>query len=121
MDKILVNIPATEEHKRMLEEAAAGIPIEYTKPKLVNEEVTRDATIIIGNVSHKYVQAAENLKWVQLNSAGNYGFTKRVSLVIGEPIHLADHCKEGLSEKEQLEHLTKLLEEKVFALKEELN
>lgn len=76
MDKILVNIPATEEHKRMLEEAAAGIPIEYTKPKLVNEDVTRDATIIIGNVSHRYVQAAENLKWVQLNSAGNYGFTK---------------------------------------------
>ena len=76
MDKILVNIPATEEHKRMLAEAAAGIPIEYTKPKLVNEEVTRDATIIIGNVSHRYVQAAENLKWVQLNSAGNYGFTK---------------------------------------------
>lgn len=76
MDKILVNIPVTEEHKRMLEEAAAGIPIEYTKPKLVNEEVTKDATVIIGNVSHKYVQAAENLKWVQLNSAGNYGFTK---------------------------------------------
>ena len=76
MDKILVNIPVTEEHKRMLEEAAAGIPIEYTKPKLVNEKVTKDATVIIGNVSHKYVQAAENLKWVQLNSAGNYGFTK---------------------------------------------
>ena len=76
MAKILVNIPVTEEHKRMLEEAAAGIPIEYTKPKLVNAEITKDATIIIGNVSHPYVQAAEDLKWLQLNSAGNYGFTK---------------------------------------------
>lgn len=76
MDKILVNIPVTEEHKKMLEDAAAGIPIEYTKPKLVNENVTRDATIIIGNVSHQYVKAAENLKWVQLNSAGNYGYIK---------------------------------------------
>lgn len=76
MAKILVNIPVTEEHKKMLEEAAAGIPIEYTKPKLVNEEITKDATIIIGNVSHQYVKAATDLKWVQLNSAGNYGYTK---------------------------------------------
>lgn len=76
MAKILVNLPVTEEHKKMLEEAAAGIPIEYTKPKLVNEEITKDATIIIGNVAHRYVQAAKDLEWVQLNSAGNYGFTK---------------------------------------------
>lgn len=58
---------------------------------------------------------------VPVYTDGNYGFTKRVSLVIGAPIRLAEYCKEGLNEKEQLEHLTKLLEEKVFALKEELN
>ncbi len=51
---------------------------------------------------------------------GNYGLFKRANMVIGDPIYLQEHCKEGLSEQEQIDHLTKLLEKKVFALKEEL-
>ena len=52
---------------------------------------------------------------------GNYGLTKRAGVVIGAPIHLQEFCREGLDEQAQLDHLTKLLEERVFALKEELD
>ena len=51
---------------------------------------------------------------------GNYGLFKRANLVIGAPIFLREMCREGLSEQEQLAQLTQLLEQKVFALKEEL-
>lgn len=51
---------------------------------------------------------------------GNYGITKRCGVVIGAPIYLKDLCADGLTESEQLSHLTKLLEENVFALKEYL-
>ncbi len=52
---------------------------------------------------------------------GNYGLTKRAGVVIGAPLYLHEHCLDNVSEQEQLTHLTKLLEEKVYALKEELN
>lgn len=52
---------------------------------------------------------------------GNYGLRKRAGVVIGAPVYLQDFCLENASEQEQLAHLTKLLEEKVYALKEELN
>ena len=51
---------------------------------------------------------------------GNYGFLKRANLVIGPEILLKDHVRQELDQQSQLDHLTKLLEEKVFALKEEL-
>lgn len=57
---------------------------------------------------------------VPVYTDGNYGLFKRANVVIGAPICLQDHCKEGLNEQEQLTHLTKLLEETVFALEKEL-
>lgn len=51
---------------------------------------------------------------------GNYGLFKRAHVVIGAPIYLQDFCKEGLTEQEQIAHLTKMLEETVYSLKEEL-
>lgn len=51
---------------------------------------------------------------------GNYGLFKRANAVIGEAIDLNLLRKEGLNDQEQLAHLTAVLEEKVFALKEEL-
>ena len=57
---------------------------------------------------------------VPVYTDGNYGLFKRTGVVIGEPFYLQDFAKDGLSEKEQLAHLTNVLEEKVYALKEEL-
>lgn len=51
---------------------------------------------------------------------GNYGIKKQAHVVIGEAFYLNDYIKEGLSEDEQLKHLTEVLEEKVYELKNEI-
>ena len=71
-------------------------------------------------VSTAFIALQANVPIVPVYTDGNYGITKRAGLVIGAPIHIRDLCKEGLDEQAQLAHLTKLLEEKVFSLKEEL-
>lgn len=72
-------------------------------------------------VSTAFIALKTSAPIIPVYTDGNYGITKRANLVIGEPLQLADHCKEGLSENDQLDHLTKLLEAKVYALKEELS
>lgn len=72
-------------------------------------------------VSTTFIAMRTSAPIVPVYTEGNYGLFKRANLVIGAPIYLQEHCKDGLGEKEQLDYLTKLLEEKVFALKEELN
>lgn len=54
---------------------------------------------------------------VPIYTDGNYGLFKRAKVCIGEPFSLASYAKEGLNEGEQLTHLTKILEEKVYELK----
>ena len=71
-------------------------------------------------VSTTFIAMHTDAPIVPVYTDGNYGLFKRANLVIGEPIYLKDHCKEGLGEQEQLNYLTKLLEETVFALKEEI-
>lgn len=71
-------------------------------------------------VSTAFIALHTDAPIIPVYTDGNYGITKRANMVIGAPIYLQEYCKEGLSEQEQLEYLTKLLEEKVFALKEVL-
>lgn len=71
-------------------------------------------------VSTAFIAMHTDAPIVPVYTDGNYGFFKRASLVIGPEIYLKDYCREGLSEQEQLQHLTQLLEEKVFSLKEEI-
>jgi 1-acyl-sn-glycerol-3-phosphate acyltransferase len=54
---------------------------------------------------------------VPIYTDGNYGIFKRANVCIGEPFSLTSHAKEDLNEGEQLTHLTNVLEEKVYALK----
>ncbi len=71
-------------------------------------------------VSTAFIALHTDAPIIPVYTDGNYGFCKRAGVVIGAPIYIKEFCVEGLSEKEQLAHLTRLLEEKVFALKEEL-
>lgn len=71
-------------------------------------------------VSTAFIAMRTDAPIVPVYTDGNYGLFKRANLVIGPAIYLKEFCKEGLSEQEQLAHLTKLLEEKVFELEEEL-
>lgn len=71
-------------------------------------------------VSTAFIALQADVPIVPVYTDGNYALNKRAGVVIGAPIFIRELCKEGLGEQEQLAHLTKLLEEKVFALKEEL-
>lgn len=57
---------------------------------------------------------------VPVYTDGNYGIFKRAKVCVGKPFYLTDYCKEGLSEQEQLQHLTDVLEKKVYSLKAEI-
>ena len=63
---------------------------------------------------------APDVPIVPIYTDGNYGLLKRANVVIGEPMFLADYRREGLDEQEQLKHLTAVLEQKVYALKDEV-
>lgn len=71
-------------------------------------------------VSTAFIAMNTDAPIVPVYTDGNYGITKRVGVVIGAPIYVKELCIEGLGEQEQIAQLTKQLEEKVFALKEEL-
>ena len=58
---------------------------------------------------------------VPVYTDGNYGLFKRASVCIGEPIYLNSYQQEGLMETEQIEHLTRVLEEKVMGLENLIN
>ena len=71
-------------------------------------------------VSTAFIAMHTDAPIIPVYTDGKYGITKRANMVIGAPIYLQEFCQEGLNEQQQLDHLTKLLEEKVYALKEEL-
>jgi 1-acyl-sn-glycerol-3-phosphate acyltransferase len=72
-------------------------------------------------VSTAFIAIHSDAPIIPVYTDGKYGITKRTGVVIGAPICLKDYALEGLTEQEQIAHLTKVLEEKVYALKEELN
>lgn len=71
-------------------------------------------------VSTAFIALHSDAPIVPVYTDGNYGLTKRARVVIGAPIYLNEYCQEGLDEQAQIARLTTLLEEKVFALKEEI-
>lgn len=71
-------------------------------------------------VSTAFIALQTDAPIVPMYTDGNYGLKKRAGVVIGAPIYIKEFCQEGLDEQAQLDHLTKMLEERVYALKEEL-
>ncbi len=67
-------------------------------------------------VSTAFIATKTTAPIIPVFTDGNYGLFKRTSVVIGRPIYLADYIQEGLSDDEQLSHLTAVLEKKVFEL-----
>lgn len=68
--------------------------------------------------STAFIASHSNAQILPVYTFGNYGFATRTKVCIGEPFYLSDFVKEGLSESEQLDHLTKVLERKVYELKD---
>lgn len=68
--KILVTIPFNESQRRKVQEGAGDIPVEFLSGKDMTEERLAQAEVIIGNQRPETLRKAQNLKWLQLNSAG---------------------------------------------------
>lgn len=68
--------------------------------------------------STAFISTKIDVPIVPVYTDGHYGLFKRTHVCIGEAFHLSDYIKDGLTESEQLEHLTKVLEEKVYELKD---
>lgn len=69
--KILVVMDVDEKHKKWLAQAAGNNELIYCPGDGTNagSDLT-DADVIIGNIAPACVEKAQNLKWLQLNSAG---------------------------------------------------
>lgn len=76
MRKILVTIPAQDRHKEYLEKIGEGCEFYYTSPSAVTDSEVREAEVIIGNVPPNILKGAQNLKWIQLNTAGSDNYCK---------------------------------------------
>ena len=74
--KILVTPPFTEEQKRKICSAAVNAgDLRFCLKKDITPDILKEAEVILGNLeSPEQLQAAENLKWIQLNNAGTEGY-----------------------------------------------
>lgn len=71
-------------------------------------------------VSAAFIATHSTAPIVPVYTQGNYSLSGRSNVAIGEEFYLSDYIKEGLNEQEQLDHLTKILEQKIYNLKDEM-
>lgn len=113
MNHILVVIPVEDRHKRYLEGIGQSCQFEYVSPGSVTEEQVRAADIIIGNVSPAMLKEAENLKWIQLNSAGSDNYCKPGILKPGALLTNATGAY-GLAISEYMVGMSFMLQNKLY-------
>jgi len=75
LKNILVVLSVNAEHKKLLEAKAPSARFVYSDQRNVSEEQVKDAEIIIGNPPAHMLKGSENLKWLQLQSAGAGDYT----------------------------------------------
>lgn len=75
--KILVVLPVSEGQKERLEKYADKSCFTYTSYKKATREMAKEANIVIGNIDPDLLEYAENLEWLQLNSAGADAYVKK--------------------------------------------
>lgn len=68
--KVLVSIPFTQGQKEKIKAAAQNLTVEFVSAHEITEQQIAEAEVIIGNQKIETLKKAENLKWLQLNSAG---------------------------------------------------
>lgn len=70
MKTILVTLPVNDSHRARIEAIARGHRVQFTPVDQVTEEQVAQASVIIGNVPARMIQASERLELLQLESAG---------------------------------------------------
>lgn len=74
--KILVTIPFNDGQKEKIKAGAPEADITFMPMKDVTEEIACGAEVIMGNVDPALFKNSENLRWIQLNSAGADAYCK---------------------------------------------
>lgn len=67
-----------------------------------------------------YIALRTDAPIVPIYTDGNYGIFKRTRVIIGESIYLKEYCNTENPSPEEIEALTVLLKDRVYALKDEL-
>lgn len=75
MTKILITLPVNDHHKALFSAAAPDAKLLYHSAGEVTEELLQTVDAVIGNVPAARLKGYENIRWVQLNSAGTDGYT----------------------------------------------
>ena len=73
--KVLVVMPADEEHRKLLAGAMPDAEFVYTDSRSVTKDMVLDADVVIGNVKPSWLRECSHLELVQLSSAGTGGYT----------------------------------------------
>ena len=73
--EIVVVMPVEEEHKALLRSVAPEGNVIFCTAKEVDDELLQNAEIIVGNLPPDRLKVCENLKLLQLNTAGTDGYT----------------------------------------------
>ena len=82
---------------------------------------TDDGTIKDFYPSYLIIALKAGVPIVPVISDGNYGFFKRVHLMVGEPINLSNYCKSAKPSKEEINSLNQLVRNKVLELRAEID
>jgi 1-acyl-sn-glycerol-3-phosphate acyltransferase len=85
---------------------------------------TPDGTIKDFKTTYIMIAHRANAPIIPIVSDGNYGFFKRASIIIGEPIYLMDFCPEGNMSAEKVSQINEAIRNKVCELRatiDELN
>lgn len=73
--KIVITLPAGDRHKAMFAAAAPEAELIYRPAGEVTEELLQTVDAVVGNVPAARLKGYENIRWLQLNSAGTDGYT----------------------------------------------
>lgn len=118
MKTVLVLLPLEDRHRKKLEAAGVGCRFLYGTPDAVTPEIVQSADIIIGQPDAESIAASENLKWLQLQSAGTDDYIKPGVLHPGTVLTNAT----GAYNKAVAEHafaLTLMLQKKLYLYRDE--
>ena len=85
---------------------------------------TPDGTVKDFKTTYIMIAHRANAPIIPIVSDGNYGFFKRASIIIGEPIYLMDFCPDGNMSAEKVSQINEAIRNKVRELRttiDELN
>ncbi len=85
-------------------------------------KITDDGTIKPFKHSYIVIAHRSNAPIIPIITDGNYGFTKRASIIVGKPIYVSDYIKTDrrTPTREELETVNEIIYSKVLSLRQEL-